>query len=313
MESEKIKPWLSKEDRLEPNTWHTSRREDAADYEQRQTPAKWAAILTAVINYQNKHHGVSPTDQMISKDTGLSPGQVQYHLKEMEKGGLLRDSKGWPRIITVENVAKVQTMTQIETLPKIERVKEAVAMDTSQLETNKPRKRGGARDMSNKKDFMTRAKMAAQAIIDHYDQYGTAPRMQWLRDKVYGPPAPGTVRSGGGISTIIKKMTQLGWVYHQNKHHRDIALTGLGRAALFGEVESQLHTDTRVNPSDVYRPSIPRPAPVAPIAMEVRRAEPAPPPPPPVVIAPQEPSNLSGVETIDLVIELNRRGFKINR
>lgn len=325
MEKPKTKEWLQPEDRLDPANWHTSRRENAHDYEQRQTPAKWAAILTAVINYQNKHHGMSPTDLMISHDTGLSPGQVQYHLREMEKNALVKDSKGWPRILTVENATKVQRLTQIETTPR-EITKEARTMDTSQLETQKKSKRGGARySRTGRKPFMVRAREIAEAITDHYDQYGKPPDGPWLKEKVFAHEDGRT--GGGSLSRIVQQMVDLGWLHHKRKHQRDYAVTGLGRAALFGMVEDQLHTDTPVNPvasprntvqgrvfnappSPAPRPSIPRRvfhAPPPPVEVTVRRAEV--PPSAPVIEQPY----LKGVSDVDLIIEVTRRGYKVSR
>lgn len=324
----KDKEWLSDEDRLEPYNWRNTQREQRRDYEQRQTPSKWSAILTAIINYQNKHNGVSPSDQMVSQDTGLSPGQVQYHLREMEKAGLIKDSKGWPRIISVEHAAKVQSLAMLEQRT-IEKVEEVKIMDTKDITAKTP---------SGRKQFVTRAREIAQAIVDHYDQHGHAPYMRDVREKVYGSG------KGGSLSGIIRKMTSLGWLHHKERHHHDLAVTGLGRAALFGQLDEQLHSDMPINPPETKvtfsaypprrrqapQPTIPRvPArdPVVRPAPETMRFGPDPSPidweyppphrgdpvsPPPAMEVRQQPY-MKGVSDVDLIIELTRRGFKVSR
>lgn len=226
--------------RLENEEWLTTQRENERNYEQVATPLKWSGILTFVIDYQNKHRGMSPTDLMISHATKLSPGQVQYHLRAMEVAGLIRDHRGWPRRISVESAAKVQSMTQIETQPT-EKVKEVKTMDSEVLQTAAKKVLGP----TGRKAFMERAKALGQAVIDHYDQYGVPPDGAYLKEHVYG-----RVTAGGGLSRVTEQMVALGWLYHKHGYHRDYALTGLGRAALFGQIGEQLHPDTPINPPE---------------------------------------------------------------
>lgn len=303
--------------RLEGERWKTTQRENRKDYEQIATASKWAAILSAVIIYQNKHKGMSPTDQMLAKDTGLSAGQVQYHIKEMEKAGLIKDRKGWPRHIAVENATKVQMLTQVVSLTK-PKMEERTMDNTSQPETRERRYTG-------RKAFMQRARQAAQAIVDYHDQHGRAPYMREIGEAVYGAKS-------GAITNLIQQMVDHGWLHHTPRKHHDLCLTGLGRAALFGQAEEQLHTDTRVNPMERVengyrsyqpRPSIPRPVPqemvthVAgpPLDMEVRRVADYTPPPTtePTPTTPENVYSIKGLSDVDLIIELTRRGFKVSR
>lgn len=299
--------------KLEPYPWRTTQREARGDYEQRDTSRKWGRIARAIINYQNKHHGMSPTDQMIALDSGLSPGQVQYHLREMEKAKLIQDNKGWPRRITVKEVAKVKVM-DLPTPPKPEKVEEARVTDTNKVFDGPTTTRGTPREREYTKrlPFMERARQLAEAVIDHYDQYGTAPNGKYLKQRVFG-----RVRDGGGLSRIVNKMVDLGWLHHEPRKQHDYAVTGLGRAALFGQVNERLHTDTPINPFEppvAPRPTIPRPVATPSISVteaEIRRAvqemsKPA-------KVERLEPTNLGDFEDVDLVIELTNRGFKVHR
>lgn len=299
--------------KLEPYGWRTTQRESKDDYEQRATAGKWGSIASAVINYQNKHNGASPTDLMISKDSGLTPDQVRYHLREMEKAGLIKDVKGWPRHILVSDVTKVQRITQLD-IPAQRKVEEAKVEHSHNLRYD-----AAGRKVSKKKPFMVRAREIAQAVIDHYDQYGQAPSHSWVKDRVYGPDA-----GGGTMSSVVKKMVQLGWLYHTSRRHRDLAVTGLGRAALFGQIGEQLHTDTPVNPVgdrpratakpsgyvSITAPDFEmRPVPSQRPVRDVRPTIPR----PVRVAAPQGNPDLSNVEDMDLVLELNNRGFRVTR
>lgn len=301
--------------RLEPRPWRTTQRENRGNYEQRATAGKWASILTAVISYQNKHNGYSPTDLILSRDTGLSPGQVRYHLREMEKGGIITDLKGWPRIILVQNVAKVQAITQLESMPRNvaeTETKEAKVMDTSQLDT---RKSSMGKSTTGRKPFMVRAREVAQAIVDHYDEYGSPPKVTWVRDRVYRPDGGA---SGGSASRIITQMTEHGWLHHRPRH-RDLTVTGLGRAALFGQLQEQLHTDTPVNPQPKPRSQFKAETPPSPVDPYANWNPPKPPQPTIQWPTPEAPriatgqGTLSGVPDVDLVIELTSRGFKVSR
>ena len=299
--------------RLEPRDWRTTQRENRGDYEQRATAGKWGAILSAIINYQNKHHGLTPTDIMIAKDTRLSIGQVQYHLREMEKAGLIKDNKGWPRIIRVEQVAKVEDLTaMVPSRP--EKVEEVEVMDTATMEGVVRRDSRGRR-LTPKLGFMERAKQAAQAIMDSYDNRGRAPEVQEIS------AALGYAKSGAA-SDVIAKMAAHGWVHHSRKKHRDLALTGLGRDVLLNGGRRE---PARVNDFGAAPQSM-----AMALRRDTSREEPqveAPPPEP--TPAPRVRSgtdlllellgergqkhDFSQVDDLDLVLEAKRRGFKVSR
>jgi hypothetical protein len=274
--------------RLEPLNWRTTQRESRDDYEQRASAGKWGAIATAVINYQNKHKGMSPTDPMIAAQTG------------------------WPRHIVVANLAKVQSMTQLGISRPAPKQEEAKVIDTNELNIVPSAKVG------SRAAFIERAKQVAQAIVDHYDQHGKPPRMKYIKEQVYGLGSPNG-GTGGGLSGVVKKMTELGWLYHQPRCHNDLSLTGLGRAALFGKVDNQLHTDTPINPMErkVASKMIAEPEPIAtqpsPQPVQPQPSIPRPVPETRTYRASPDPAAVAMFEDVDLVMELMRRGFKVSR
>lgn len=219
--------------RLEPHDWRTTQRENRGSYEQRATAGKWGTLLTEIIAYQNKHNGQSPSDIELTRLTKLTLGQVRYHLRAMEELHLLRDHKGWPRHIAILDGGKVRTMTALEPQsppPKPKKMEEAV--NTTSNEVKKA---------MTKKPFMERAKEIAQAIVDYHDRNGHAPGIKEVSDMMGYTHA-------AGAGQHIRKMAALGWVHHKEKHHHDLVLTGHGRAALFGEMSDDLHTDVLVRP-----------------------------------------------------------------
>lgn len=308
----------------ERETWRTTRRENEHNYEHITTPLKWSGILSFIIDYQNKHHGLSPTDLMISKGTNLSAGTVGYHIKEMESAGLIKDNKGSPRIITIHNAVKLQ-IGEVHK-PTVEKVTEVKTMDSAQL-TKKKFSLGP----TGRQPFIDRAKAIAQAIIDHYDQYGYSPKGDYIKQRVYGQGRHSSSPGGGGLPRVIRKMVELGWLHHKWKS-QSYAVTGLGRAALFGQQpeNESLHTDTQVSPRKgaenypqnydsplvEYEPepvaTIPRRLPIMPsqkaglarVAAEERFV---------AANAAGDELHITGVSDVDMIIELTRRGFKVSR
>jgi hypothetical protein len=281
---------------LERETWRTTQRENRRNYEQQGTAGKWGAILSAIINHQNKNHGLSPPNHIISRDSGLSPGQVQYHLAEMEDRGLITDMKGWPRRIVVKDMAKVASLSIAEPRP-MQKIEEARV-------TNTIKSRG--KSAYAYKSFMVRAKEAAQAIMDHHDRFGMAPSTTDIRDAL-------GYHSTAASSRVVNKMVELGWVSHKPRHHHDIVLTGLGRALLFGEVREDVPTNTPVHATNTSRPvTAGRPTPLAAPQISMTTmpflapmAEPTP--------KAAGPVDLSNLDTVDLLLELQSRGLKVSR
>lgn len=298
---------------LERENWRTTQRENRRQYEQQSTAGKWGSILSAIIAHQNKNHGISPPNHIISRDTGLSPGQVQYHIAEMEDRGLITDMKGWPRRIVVKDIVKVAGLSIAETKP-FTKPEEAKVVNMSDTKT---------RTDFSKTPFVERAKQVAEAVTDYHDRYGKAPGTKDIQTAL-------GYKSSAGASRLVNRMADIGWLFHKRRNHHDLVLTALGRALLFGEVREDVDTntpvhgdrlpsqrgyDSRVNPVHVREQPRATVVPeLQPVHMEVRRATPEPQSPPVVAEASVAVShNLSGVDTVDLLLELQARGLKVSR
>ena len=68
----------------------------------RELTLKQAEIVTAILQYNNKH-GYSPTVREIGNMVGLkSPSTVQQHLNHLEKMGAIEKNPASPRTIRVK-------------------------------------------------------------------------------------------------------------------------------------------------------------------------------------------------------------------
>lgn len=304
-------------EQLEPMAWRVTQREAQKGYEHADTIEKWGDIIAAVMDFQNRWEGHSPSNQCIAKMTNLSPGQVGYHLKRMEERGLIADDGQWPRHITIY-AAKVQNVQEKLPLQTEWPIKEEVKTVTT------------TRAKAHRQNFLDRAKEFAQHLQDSYDQTGQAPYLGEVAVKmgyrVEGQRESGKRGGTGGLSRVVQQMVERGWLYHKPKHQRDMRLTGLGRAILFGVNDEEVHTDMPVRPPQVAQQPEPAPVPMAtafPARVEVRRAEPVPAPidyrapvaqptAPPAPV-PVTPPDLKGVDTVDLLLELQSRGLKVSR
>lgn len=209
---------------IEGEDWRTTRREaPEGGYQQRQTVARWGAILSAVVAYQNKHHGLSPTNGSIARDTGLSVGQVEYHLKEMEAAGLVKDNTGFPRHLTVV-AAKIQDAI-IRPLPQ-PKPTEAKTMDTKDMPKFTRKNPPTGKDRKRREEFFNAAERMARLIDQYWGEHGESPEGLWLRKQMGFKTA--------GISRISKAMVEHGWLAHQRGKYRDYRLTSLGVTALLG-------------------------------------------------------------------------------
>ncbi len=285
--------------KLEPKQWRSTQRENARDYEHRATAGKWAAIISAIINFQNKHSGASPADHIIARDANLSVGQVGYHMKEMQKAKLIRELRGYPRVILVEQVAKVA---------------KEITTPTEEIRRMKTKK--SKRNYSGRASFAERAENIARKLDEYWNKYGTSPDGRWLLGQVYEPGA-----ASGAIVPVLQRMTERGWIEHK-PNSQAYKLTEEGRSTLLGEakvVDHQQPELSRVSAPSMATPSIPRNVP------------PPTPYPEPQAIPPWEPepvaftgaptgaatftngTDLYKVEDVDLVIELTSRGFKVHR
>lgn len=318
-------------EQLEPLAWRTTQREQDSGYEQMATPPKWGAILTAIMQFQNEHEGRSPSNPLIAQAAGLSVGQVQYHLVEMAKRGLVHDKEGWPRRLIVTASAKVAAQQEPAPEPKAPKQEEVKVMHSADFtKAGEPRKK--------RERFMVMAKKFAEALTDHYDKYGEAPML-----KDIGPALGYSKDKPVGASRLVKEMVARGWLFHKPNCHADFVLTGLGRAVLFNEpLREDVHTDMivrsqinpratdlsyadrmammRSSPMEDTKPS-PEKEPEPPQKQPEARREPSPlarimePKPQPGVPGPEEMRgiNLAKVDSVDLVLELQARGFRVSR
>lgn len=270
----KIKTWASDGSGLEPYRWRTTQRESRSHYDRRKTPAKWGAIINAIIAYQNENDGVSPTNYKLAKLARLSTPQLKYHMTKMEDVGLIKTDGAYPQHITVNAVTKPTKTTE-------ERIMNMHGLNPERVK-------------ATRKPFMARAKDVAVAITEHTLQYGEPPEIKWLTSRVYGKNEGGP-SSGGYTSTVVAKMVKLGWVSHKKGSHSDLVVTDKGRTALFDEPPKQQRVLTLTPAMEMPKQTV----------VELRRAGPEP-------SAPKE-YPIKGQSDVDLIIELTRRGFKVSR
>jgi hypothetical protein len=288
------------------------------------TVDKWADIIGVVLHFQNTMNGVSPSNVYIAKQTGMSGGQVGYHLKRMQERGLVEDDGEWPRHIKVL-ASKVQSQPKLDLNPNPQvfgktEVKTVESTDIGAGTGKRQYNRIAAR-----RSFLDRAREFAEILMDHYDKHGEAPYLKDVAAQMgYAPRSKGSTKGGsttGGLSRVVQEMTRRGWLHHRPGHQRDMVLTGLGRAVLFG-VDEEVHTDMPVQPQQrkVSPMATAFPNPNQP-DVTIRRAEPPIPmraPEAPVSVAPPTFTatghpDLSNVDTVDLLLELQSRGLKVSR
>lgn len=190
-------------------------------------------IIETIKLYQSKHRGLSPTDQMIAKETGLSPGQVAYQIHRLEDAGKLFVTSHWPRTIMwpkgeepkdesprPANETKVSELRETGvSKPVLEKMKEET------MEEVKRDSRGHI--LSERMTFSKRAKQMAKALLE-LENRGDKGGVLVLSKMVYG------VAHTGYSSTIIKRMEEAGWVTHSFKKQNDISLTPKGKRELLG-------------------------------------------------------------------------------
>jgi hypothetical protein len=322
----------------------------------------WGTIIGAILKFQQEHDGRSPSNPLIAQATGLSPGQVQFHLQTMQQEGLIHDKEGWPRrlLVSMEAVREAQKRQEAETKSKsVDRQEPpaeppAPTEEEENMATVEVPEVGHTRSGKKKREsFLVNAKRFAQVLTDYYDTHGHAPLIKDIAKQLgYHEVKP------VGVSRVVKEMVQRGWLHHKSGCHADFVLTGLGRAVLFGEpIREDIHTDALVRPQPVkaQQPAPPpqheirrkadkpfRPAGSPHIPTPTRRREPVtgyyqPPPyrpsrhlleeiapvirePEPQQVSPQWPENepptsinLAKVDSVDLLLELQARGFRVTR
>jgi SOS-response transcriptional repressor LexA len=270
------------------------------------TAQRWADILAAIMEFQQRNNGQSPSTPSIAARARLSPAVVTTELKAMEEHGLIRDYNGWPRRIEVNSVTKLTEA--VESMVRSQRKRTAKVAESETVTGHTAKRR---------ENLLTGARRFAQALTEYYDKHGQAPMLKDL--------APILGYSGSSsLSRLAMVMTRKGWLHHTPGHQRDIALTGLGRAVLFGEVREDIHTDMPVRAAangNAKPPTVTLPMPwlTAPHGSMVSVTSPdrnqdkeeyhADSP----RAQPMTKPDLTDAEDVDLVIELMKRGFKVSR
>jgi hypothetical protein len=241
---------------------------EAVMLENNQT-AVWTKIIAAVLHYQHTHHGLSPTDEMIAIESGLSRDVVRSQMRIMEQQELLTDSKRWPRIIKINRGHTIDALLD-KIDPKQKPVLRVVPKEEVKMEALNNSKHPKGKRYKRRYPFLEAAKKFAQALVNFQDEHGRSPHLYEISKELgYGGP---TGLNTGGLSRVLRKMAEQGWVHHTPRHQRDIVLTSLGRAMLFGVNGEVLHTDMPVIPTDAGKAILEQAAPRVP-HVEVRRAQ----------------------------------------
>ena len=343
--------------------------------------AAWTKIVSAILHYQNNHRGLSPTDEMIAIESGISRDVVRSQLREMERHGLLTDSKRWPRHIRVNRELVVEKVMEVidpkqqptsgkaditqnmawrmaspakrrlwsakggrkqwakktpeekaEAVRKMHAARwpkkavsqvETVVSKEEEMKDMKPHtvKSYDYRNQTGKTitvparkrmAFFERAKQVAAAIDDYADKNGMPPSAAYLRQKI-------NMGGSSGFSVIAAHMVEEGWLNHRPGHHNDYVLTNLGRQTLLhaSSVEKEVMRADPV-PDAPERPAQPRTEASAfsrPPEITIRRMVPDAPP-----AAPQRSMSyadgipdLREIDSLDLAMELQRRGWRVMR
>ena len=191
--------------------------------------------------------------------------------------------------------------------------------------------------------LLVNAKRFARALDGYRALYGMTPMI-----KEIAPALGYSLDKPVGLSRVIRKMVDQGWLKHRANHQRDLTLTDLGRKVLLGnghedhDVPETEQEDVRPTPptptyarppqnnlaeqrgtwSPMMKVMTPKPEPepepepeplpdpeVAPEPDRSNWPEPGPVTPQPINVV----EWLTGIDTVDLVLELQDRGFKIVR
>jgi hypothetical protein len=337
----------------------------------------WADIIGAVLKYQQEHERRSPSNPMICHVTGLSPGQLEYHLAQMQKCGLIDDKEGWPRrlIVTATALQAARQEQQAQPAAPAEPQPEEKPMQMTSSEASGGRHNGGPRvnaaklrippikktknGRKKREPFIVNAKRFAQVVFSFEDEHGYAPLIKDMAEQLgYNVEKP------VGVSRTIKEMVKRGWLFHERGHHGDFAVTEEGIRVLFGGQKPEPKREQ--TPPDIVSEPQPEPPPAQHKHRDMTYPEPPPRPEPrfevrrapeqreperryeeavqswrdiprPVVQVyrtpeaeekrwpEQEPGpepewprttdkvSLAGIDTLDLVLELTARGFRVTR
>ena len=272
--------------------------------------SRWSDIIGCILKYQQEHGGKTPFVPVIAQHTGMSPGQVQFHLEQLKKRGFIIERGTWPLRLSV--VASAVQAVKQEAAPAAPPEEEEVMATVTPPRPVREKRTGHKR----RESFLVNAKRFAQVLTDYYDRHGHAPLIKDIAEELgYSAAKP------VGVSRVVKEMVERGWLHHKAGHHGDFVLTGIGRAVLFGEpLREEVHTDMPVRPQSERRiepdPHYPPTQMVSPV-VQAYRPKPEPEPERPAMreyqpVA-QTVANLSDIDSVDLVLELTARGFRVSR
>lgn len=289
---------------LEPLSWRTTQREQEIGYEHRATAGKWALILSAIIRYQNRYDGSSPSNSYLCENTGLSFGEVRYHMGEMEGRGLLADDRAYPRHIQILDGAKRSPLAaRTAVTEEDDKVKKAIVKDSATQDKAK------ANGRKTRTTFIDGARALAQAMIDITNETGQKPGPLQLAERC-------GYRYSGAVSYIVGKMLKLGWVSHRKYQHNDMTVTPKGLAALFSKENEE--PEAPVASMTTPPPKMEVQEPMFFVTDEEKRkmyegndvpwsVDPG------TTLSPSVNNGLAGANDLDLVLELNSRGYKVSR
>ena len=281
----------------EQTDWRVDQRESRRGYQHHDTVKKWAAILNFIVLYQNRH-GFAPMNHVIGKETNLSVGQVQYHMGKMHEQCLIHDhGNTHPRMIDLLASGKLLTgQVKREDVSPSEAAEYETLVATSEGEEPIVEAAKEDKKMPSKSIPLHEAMPSIAEYIDGY-----------IKD--FGEPPTGVAvakhmgQSEAATARVIMKMVALGYIDKPKRSQKNW-LTGLGRAKLLNR--GGVGTQMPVEPKAPEKPTETRDS--GRVVRSPRAHDRAPMRPPRAATK----ADLSDVETLDLIVELNSRGYRIN-
>lgn len=271
-----------------------------------------------------------PTPAPVSQPAMVKPEDRREVIADIAKKHAAGGQKRWAGISKEERSRIMSEQTKKAWARR--RAKAASQVETKEEEMQEVRGTEYVRDgkrirtqAHSRMSFFERAKNIATIIDDFTDRTGQLPHGAFIRSKV-------GFCTSSGLTAVVTKMVEEGWLEHKPGYHADYKLTNLGRTTLLhaGPVEKVVQDcDPEQHKIDwPVKKEQPRKAPSEP-----RTAHPATERPPVVTIrgiVPERPPvpayehtagytgmatapDLSGIDSLDLAMELQRRGWRVMR
>lgn len=181
-------------------------------------------IVAAVLHYQNNHRGLSPTDEMICIESGLPRDVVRQQLREMEREGLLSDSRRWPRIIKIN---KAPTIDHLLDLIDPRQKLPANGAATSHLVSHKEEKMAGIKQRADR-PWRETAKQIANFVHEYTKEYGRPPLGKDVAVAI------GYNERATGMWRVVGFMREAGWLTPSDGTQHSLRLTPKGMKDLLG-------------------------------------------------------------------------------